>query len=132
MAEGFVHTVHEGGRWVKELEGGVEFGGTHSTKEQAVAASRVRAMQNRTKHLIHNEDLVIQRTQLVRQRSSFPGWSGRRREGLISVSTRSRGFAALRSLPLPGSQSGAEGSWPRWIVLVPMIACARRLRSRTS
>ena len=34
MAEGFVHTVHKGGQWVNELEGGAEFGGTHSTKNR--------------------------------------------------------------------------------------------------
>ena len=48
MAEGFVRTVHKGGQWVNEIEGGAEFGGTHSTKEQAVAAGRARAMQDGT------------------------------------------------------------------------------------
>ena len=32
MAEGFVHTVYKGGQWLNEIEGGAEFGGSHSTK----------------------------------------------------------------------------------------------------
>jgi Uncharacterized protein conserved in bacteria (DUF2188) len=59
MADGFVHTVHKGGQWVNEIESGAEFGGTHSTKEEAVAAGRARAMQDGTEHVIHNEDGVI-------------------------------------------------------------------------
>ena len=59
MADGFVHTVFKGGQWLNEIEGGAEFGGTHSTKEQAVAAGRVRAMQDRTEHVIHNQDGTI-------------------------------------------------------------------------
>jgi hypothetical protein len=56
MADGLVHTVHKGGQWVNEIEGGAELGGTHSTKEEAVAAGRARAMQDETEHVIHDED----------------------------------------------------------------------------
>jgi uncharacterized protein DUF2188 len=59
MADGFIHTVLKDGHWVNEIEGGAEFGGVHATKKRAVAAGRVRAMQNRTEHLIHDEDGMI-------------------------------------------------------------------------
>jgi len=38
MAKGFVHTVYKNDQWLNELEEGAEFGGTHATKEAAVAA----------------------------------------------------------------------------------------------
>jgi hypothetical protein len=59
MADGFVHTVQRSGGWVNEIESGAEFGGAHSTKEQAVSAGRARAMQDKTEHVIHNEDGTI-------------------------------------------------------------------------
>jgi len=59
MADGFVHTVFKDGQWVNKIEGGADFGGPHSTKAQAAAAGRVRAMQDGVEHVIHNEDGVI-------------------------------------------------------------------------
>jgi hypothetical protein len=56
MADGFVHTVWKNENWVNEIEGGSEFGGNHSTKDDAVAAGRSRAQQDKTEHLIHNRD----------------------------------------------------------------------------
>jgi Mn-containing catalase len=74
MADGFVHTVHKGGEWLNEIEGGAEFGGTHSTKEEAVAAGRVRAMQDGTEHVIHTEDGVIgERSSYGNDPASRPG-----------------------------------------------------------
>ena len=74
MADGFVHTVHKGGRWVNEIEGGVEFGDTHSTKEQAVAAGRVRAMHDGTEHLIHSEGgAIAERNSYGNDPASRPG-----------------------------------------------------------
>ena len=56
MAEGFIHTVYKDGQWVNEVEGGSAFSGTHSTKEEAVATGRARARQDKTEHVIHNQD----------------------------------------------------------------------------
>jgi hypothetical protein len=56
MADGFVHTVFKNGQWVNETEGGSQFGGAHSTKEAAVSAGRARAQQDKTEHVIHNQD----------------------------------------------------------------------------
>jgi hypothetical protein len=64
MADGFVHIVHEGGDWVNENEGGAEFGGSHSTKEQAVAAGR-----------------RDHRAELVRERSGIPPRLSKGRDG---------------------------------------------------
>jgi Uncharacterized protein conserved in bacteria (DUF2188) len=49
----------KGEQWVNEIEGGSEFGGTHSTKEDAVTAGRARAQQDKTEHVIHNQDGTI-------------------------------------------------------------------------
>jgi hypothetical protein len=59
MADDFVHTVFKGGQWLNELEGGAEFGGRHSTKEAAVAAGRTHAQQEKTEHVIHDQDGTI-------------------------------------------------------------------------
>jgi hypothetical protein len=59
LAEGFVLTVYKNGQWVNEIESGSEFGGPHSTKENAVAAGRARAKQDKTEHVIHNQDGTI-------------------------------------------------------------------------
>ena len=59
MADGFVHTVFKGGQWVNEIEGGDVFGGSAATKEAAVSAGRARAQQDKTEHVIHNEDGTI-------------------------------------------------------------------------
>ena len=74
MAKGFIHTVYKNKQWINELEEGNEFGGTHSTKEQAVAAGRARAMQDGTEHVIHNEDGVIgERNSYGNDPASRPG-----------------------------------------------------------
>lgn len=59
MADGFVHTVYKNGHWVNETEDGSVFGGTHSTKDDAVAAGRERANAEKTEHVIHNQDGTI-------------------------------------------------------------------------
>ena len=58
MGRDEVHTVHRAGKWVNEAEDGV--GRTfHHTKEEAVAAGRLRARVNRTDHVVHDEDGTI-------------------------------------------------------------------------
>jgi hypothetical protein len=59
VAKGFIHTVYKNEQWTNELEEGDEFGGVHATKEEAVAAGRSRARQDKTEHVIHNQDGVI-------------------------------------------------------------------------
>jgi Uncharacterized protein conserved in bacteria (DUF2188) len=59
MASGFVHTVYKNERWVNEIEEGAEFGGSHPTKDDAVSAGRARARQDKTEHVIHNQDGTI-------------------------------------------------------------------------
>jgi len=59
MAQGFVHTVWKDDHWVNEVEGGAEFGGPYSGKEDAAAAGRARAQQDQTEHVIHNQDGTI-------------------------------------------------------------------------
>jgi hypothetical protein len=57
MADGFVHTVHKDGNWVNEIEGDEgTLAGSHSTKDDAVAAGRQEAMRRKTEHVIHNQD----------------------------------------------------------------------------
>jgi hypothetical protein len=59
MAEGFVHTVYKNEQWINGVEEGEEIGGVHATKEEAVAAGRARAQQDKTEHVIHNQDGTI-------------------------------------------------------------------------
>jgi hypothetical protein len=59
MAKGFIHTVYKNDQWINEVEEGDAFGGTHATKEAAVSAGRARAQQDKTEHVIHNQDGVI-------------------------------------------------------------------------
>jgi hypothetical protein len=59
MTDGFIHTVYKDAQWVNELEGGDVFGGGYTSKDEAVAAGRGRANQDRTEHLIHNQDGTI-------------------------------------------------------------------------
>jgi len=59
MAKGFIHTVYKGGQWINEVEEGEQIGGVHATKEEAVRAGRARAQQDRTGHVIHNQDGAI-------------------------------------------------------------------------
>ena len=73
MADGFVHTVYKNDQWVNEIEGGGDFG-TYSTKEDAVAAGRSRAQQDKTEHVIHNQDGTIsERNSYGNDPASHPG-----------------------------------------------------------
>ena len=74
MANGSVHTVYKNDHWVNEIEGGAGFGGSHSTKEDAVAAGRSRAQQDNTEHVIHNQDGTIgERNSYGNDPASRPG-----------------------------------------------------------
>ena len=74
MADGFVHTVYKNDQWVNEIEGGSDFGGSHATKEEAVAAGRARAQQDKTEHVIHTHDGVItERSSYGNDPASRPG-----------------------------------------------------------
>jgi len=53
MARGWVHTVHRGGTWINEVEGGGELS-QHNTKEEAVAAGHEAARASKTEHVIHH------------------------------------------------------------------------------
>jgi hypothetical protein len=59
MADGFIHTVWKDGEWQNEVEGGDRLPGDFSTKEEAVAIGRVRALADETEHVIHNQDGTI-------------------------------------------------------------------------
>jgi hypothetical protein len=50
-----VHTVHQDGLWVNELEGGGELS-RHQTKAEAVTRGRSEARQRQVEHVIHNMD----------------------------------------------------------------------------
>jgi hypothetical protein len=70
----FVHTVHKGGQWINEIEGGAAFGGSNATKDDAVSAGRERATQDKTEHVIHNEDGTIsERNSYGNDPASRPG-----------------------------------------------------------
>ncbi len=58
MAKGFIHTVYKDGQWVNEVEDGDTFG-AHATKEDAVKAGRARAQEDKTEHVVHNQDGTI-------------------------------------------------------------------------
>jgi uncharacterized protein DUF2188 len=74
MADGFVHTVYKNDQWVNETEGGSDFGGPHSTKEEAVSAGRARAQRDNTEHVIHNQDgAIAERHSYGRDPASRPG-----------------------------------------------------------
>jgi Uncharacterized protein conserved in bacteria (DUF2188) len=74
VTKGFIHTVHKDGQWINEVEGGSTFGGTHSTKEEALAAGRERARQDQTEHVIHNQDGTIgERSSYGNDPASRPG-----------------------------------------------------------
>jgi hypothetical protein len=58
MADGYVHTMYRGDRWVNGLEGAADdrtLPGNHTTKEDAVVAGRDAAISRQTEHVIHNE-----------------------------------------------------------------------------
>jgi Uncharacterized protein conserved in bacteria (DUF2188) len=74
VADGFVHTVYKNDQWINEIEGGSEFGGSQSTKEDAVAIGRERAKADKTEHVIHNQDGVIsERSSYGNDPASRPG-----------------------------------------------------------
>jgi Uncharacterized protein conserved in bacteria (DUF2188) len=74
VAQGFIHTVYKNEQWVNEVEEGAEFGGSHGTKEDAVAAGRERARQDKTEHVIHNQDGTIsERNSYGHDPASRPG-----------------------------------------------------------
>jgi hypothetical protein len=74
MAKGFIHTVYKNEQWINEVEEGSEFGGAHATKEEAVAAGRERTQQDKTEHVIHNQDGVIsERNSYGHDPASRPG-----------------------------------------------------------
>jgi hypothetical protein len=74
MADGFVHTVHKDGHWINEIEGGAALGASNATKEGAIAAGRERAMQDKTEHVIHNDDGTIsERNSYGNDPASHPG-----------------------------------------------------------
>ena len=53
---------------------GSEFGGSHSTNEDAVATGRARAQQYKTEHVIHNQDGTIsERNSYGNDPASRPG-----------------------------------------------------------
>ncbi|MDC7120870.1 DUF2188 domain-containing protein [Cellulomonas fimi] len=58
MAGNGVHTVPRDGSWVNEV-GGQVVGGTHRTKDEAVAAGRDEARRRSTEHHVHNLDGTI-------------------------------------------------------------------------
>lgn len=74
MAKGFIHTVWKSEEWINEVEEGPEFGGSHATKEEAVAAGRRRAQADKTEHMIHNQDGTIsERNSYGNDPSNRPG-----------------------------------------------------------
>jgi Uncharacterized protein conserved in bacteria (DUF2188) len=75
MAKGFIHTVYKNGKWINQVEEGNELGGAHAaTKEVAGAAGRSRAQQDKTEHVIHNQDGTIsERNSYGNDPASRPG-----------------------------------------------------------
>jgi hypothetical protein len=74
MARGFIHTVYKDGQWINEVEESGAFGGAHATKEEAVSAGRIRAEQDNTEHVIHNQDGTIgERNSYGNDPASSPG-----------------------------------------------------------
>jgi hypothetical protein len=56
---GDVHTVYRDGRWINEVEGNERASSAHDTKDEAVARGRDLARNNKSEHLIHNQDGTI-------------------------------------------------------------------------
>jgi Uncharacterized protein conserved in bacteria (DUF2188) len=74
MAKGFVHTLYKNDQWVAEIEGGSQFGGPYSTKDEAVTAGRARARSDKTEHVIHNQDgKISERNSYGTDSASHPG-----------------------------------------------------------
>ena len=74
MAEGFVHVVNEGGKWVVQVEGSAQPRSKHATQAEAISAGRSLARKAKTELLIHGRDGAI------RERSSY-GHDPRHRPG---------------------------------------------------
>jgi hypothetical protein len=60
VAQGFVHTVYKNETWINELEEGNKLPGTYPTKDEAVAAGRDRAKNDKTEHVIHKQNGQIE------------------------------------------------------------------------
>jgi hypothetical protein len=74
VAKGFIHTVYKDGEWLNEVEEGETIGSGYATKEEAVAAGRARAKQDKTEHVIHNQDGEIgERNSYGNDPASRPG-----------------------------------------------------------
>ena len=74
MAEGFVHVVNAGGKWVVQVEGSARPRSKHATQAEAISAGRSVARKAKTELLIHGRDGTI------RERSSY-GRDPRHRPG---------------------------------------------------
>jgi hypothetical protein len=73
MANGFVHTVYKNDQWINEIEGNGSVG-SYATKEEAVAAGRSQAKNDKTEHVIHNQDgTVSERSSYGSDPASRPG-----------------------------------------------------------
>ncbi len=73
MANGFVHTVYKNNQWINEIEGDGSVG-SYSTKEEAVTAGRSQAKNDKTEHVIHNQDgTVSERSSYGSDPASRPG-----------------------------------------------------------
>lgn len=59
MAQGDIHTVHRGGRWFNEVEGGSRASNSADRKADAQAEGRSMAVDRGVEHLIHNLDGTI-------------------------------------------------------------------------
>ena len=56
MAEGSVHTVCSGGRWMNKTEGAAPLPDWYDRQEIAAEAGRAHAMRRQAEHVIRNED----------------------------------------------------------------------------
>jgi hypothetical protein len=74
VAVGDIHTVHKNGVWRNEVEGGARLGGTHASREEAVAYGRDEAIERKTGHIIHNiEGTISERNSYGNDPPSLPG-----------------------------------------------------------
>ena len=67
MADGDVHTLHRGGRWFSEIEGGERASHSAAQKAEAVNVGREMAIQRRAHHVVHRIDGAIE------ERNSYAG-----------------------------------------------------------
>ena len=73
-----VHTVRGPGGWTNECEVWPRARDPHSTREEAEAAGREWAQQERTDHIVHGPDGTVERRISYRDLAdSAPGESGR-------------------------------------------------------